>query len=97
MAFRDLFSFLVQRPKAEERVAQYVIREHGRGRSLAAILEDKYVVNRLPSPRQRARLLDRPEVLRAVGSEGAQAAKAAVGEASGPDGSAAEQEPLEHR
>jgi hypothetical protein len=84
MAFRDLFSFLFQRTKAEERVAQYVIREHSRGRPLAEILEDKYVVNRLPSAAQRARLLDRPEVLRAVGGEGVDAAKAAVAEASGP-------------
>jgi hypothetical protein len=83
MAFRDLFSFLFQRTGAEERVAQYVIREHGRGRALAEILEDKYVVNRLPSPEQRARLLDRPEVLHAVGSEGAEEAKASVTEAPG--------------
>jgi hypothetical protein len=83
MAFRDLFSFLFQRSSAEERVAQYVIREHERGRALAEVLEDKYVVNRLPSPEQRARLLDRPEVLHAVGSEKAEAAKAAVGETAG--------------
>ena len=84
MAFRDLFSFLFQRSGAEERVAQYVIREHGRGRALAEILDDKYVVNRLPSPAQRARLLDRPEILHAVGNESAQAAKTAVGDAPSP-------------
>ena len=82
MAFRDLFSFLFQRSTAEERVAQYVIREHERGRALAEILEDKYVVNRLQSPAQRARLLDRPEILHAVGNETAEAAKASVGESS---------------
>jgi hypothetical protein len=60
-----------------------VIREHGRGRGLAEILEDKYVVNRLPSPAQRARLLDRPEILHAVGNETAEAAKVAVGETAG--------------
>ena len=80
MALRDLFSFLFQRSTGEERVAQYVIREHGRGRALAEILEDKYVVNRLASPQQRARLLDRPEIVHAVGGENAQAAKAAVAE-----------------
>ena len=68
MAFRDLFSFLFQRSTSEERVAQYVVREHDRGRSLNEILEDKYVVNRLTSPEQRARLLDRPEILHAVGA-----------------------------
>ena len=81
MAFKDLFWFLFQRTTAEERVAQYVVREHGRGRALAEILEDKYVVNRLPNPEQRARLLDRPDVLQAVGGEGAQAAKTSVTDA----------------
>jgi hypothetical protein len=69
MALKDLFSFLFQSSTQEQRVAQYVIREHDRGRSLREILEDKYVVNRLASPEQRARLLDRPEVVHAVGSE----------------------------
>jgi hypothetical protein len=77
VALRDLFSFLFQRSTQEERVAQYVIREHDRGRTLAEILEDKYVVNRL-SPEQRKRLLDRPEVVQAVGRDSAEAAKAAV-------------------
>jgi hypothetical protein len=77
MALKDLFSFLFQRSSGEERVAQYVIREHDRGRTLAEILEDKYVVNRL-SPEQRKRLLDRPEVVQAVGRDTAEAAKGAV-------------------
>jgi hypothetical protein len=83
MAFKDLFSFLFQRSTAEERVAQYVIREHERGRALAEILEDKYVVNRLQSPAQRARLLDRPEIVHAVGSVQTEAAKIAVSESPG--------------
>ena len=53
-----------------------MIREHDRGRSLHDILEDKYVVNRLPSPEQRARLLDRPEIIHAVGGDMVEAAKA---------------------
>ena len=78
MAFRDLFSFLFQRSTAEERVAQYVIREHERGRALAEILEDKYVVNRL-SDEQRKRLLDRPEIIQAVGGDSVETAKASLG------------------
>ena len=62
-----MFSFLFQRSSGEERVAAYVIREHDRGRDLAEILEDRYVQNRL-TPDQRARLLDRPEVVKAVGN-----------------------------
>jgi len=78
MAFKDLFSFLFQRSTQEERVAQYVVREHDRGRPLAEILEDRYVLNRLPSADQRARLLDRPEIIQAVGGDMAEAAKASV-------------------
>ncbi|HLB03708.1 MAG TPA: hypothetical protein VJK66_01700, partial [Gaiellaceae bacterium] len=74
MALKDMFSFLFQRSVGEERVAQYVIREHDRGRTLNEILEDKYVVNRL-SAEQRKRLLDRPEILHAVGEDMAEAAK----------------------
>jgi hypothetical protein len=77
MAFKDMFSFLFQRPADEDRVAQYVIREHDRGRALHDILEDKYVVNRLPSQEQRDRLLDRPEIIHAVGGDMLEAAKAA--------------------
>lgn len=79
MALKDLFSFLFARSTQEERVAQYVIREHDRGRALSEILEDKYVVNRLQSPQQRARLLDRPEILQAVGGDMVEAAKASIG------------------
>ena len=78
MALKDLFSFLFQRSTHEERVAQYVVREHERGRPLAEILEDRYVVNRLQSPQQRARLLDRPEIVHAVGHDVAEATKAEV-------------------
>jgi hypothetical protein len=78
MALKDIFSFLFQRSTGEERVAQYVVREHDRGRPLAEILEDKYVVNRLQSPQQRARLLDRPEITRAVAADTIESAKASV-------------------
>ena len=77
MAFRDLFSFLFQRSSAEERVASYVIREHDRGRDLAEILDDRYVQNRL-NPDQRARLLDRPEVIKAIGNDTISSARQAL-------------------
>ena len=65
---RSPFSFLFAGTSTEERVAAYVIREHGRGRGLGEILEDRYVQNRL-SPRQRLRMLDRPELIQAIGDE----------------------------
>jgi hypothetical protein len=65
---RSPFSFLFGGSSADDRVAAYVIREHGRGRGLSEILEDRYVQNRL-SPQQRLRLLDRPELIQALGDE----------------------------
>jgi hypothetical protein len=65
---RSPFSFLFASSSAEDRIAAYVIREHGRGRSLNEILEDRYVQNRL-TPQQRLRLLDRPELIQALGDE----------------------------
>jgi hypothetical protein len=64
----SVFSFLQTRSQVEERLAQYVIREHKRGRPLAEILEDSYVTNR-STPEQVKRLLDRPEVVHAVGND----------------------------
>ena len=72
----NLFSFLFQRSAKEEAVAHYVVREHARGRPLREILEDHYVVNRLQSPHQRARMLDRPEIIRAFGEDDISAEKA---------------------
>jgi hypothetical protein len=65
---RNLFSFLSTRSSHEERVAAYIIREHDRGRSLAEILQDPYVRNRC-TPNEQARLLDRPDVLHAIGKD----------------------------
>ena len=71
---RNPFSFLFARSSKEERVAAYVIREHERGRALEEILDDPYVRNRL-SPQQQARLLDRDDIVRAVGHDTAAAAQ----------------------
>jgi hypothetical protein len=65
---RNPFSFLFARSGAEDRLAAYIIREHGRGRPVREILEDPYLKNRT-SEQQRARLLERPEVIRAIGQQ----------------------------
>jgi hypothetical protein len=65
---RNPFSFLFTRSSNEDRVAAYVVREHGRGRSLAEIFEDPYVRNRCTAEQQK-RLLDRPEIVHAVGDD----------------------------
>jgi hypothetical protein len=63
---RNPFSFLFAPSSKEERIAAYVIREHERGRSLAEVLDDPYVRNRA-TPNEVARILDRPEVIHALG------------------------------
>ena len=72
--FRSIYAFLFVHSSNEERVSAYVIREHERGRSLEEILSDPYVRNRL-STQQQARLLDRPDVIRAIGHDTAAAAR----------------------
>ena len=52
----------------EEALAAYVVREHRQGRSLEDILDDPYLKNRA-TDEQRLRLLERPEVIRAVGED----------------------------
>jgi hypothetical protein len=63
---RNPFSFLFARSSGEDRIAAYVIREHERGRKLDEILQDPYVRNRL-SASEQGRLLERPDVVHALG------------------------------
>jgi hypothetical protein len=67
-AIRGAFSFLSTRSQAEERIAQYIVREHHRGRPLGEILNDHYVTNRM-TPEQVKRLLDRPELVHELGDD----------------------------
>ena len=71
---RNPFSFLFARSSMEDQVAAYLMREHARGRRVDEILQDRYVQNRL-TPQQQARLLDRPEVIRALGEQTTDAAR----------------------
>jgi hypothetical protein len=52
----------------EDALAAYIIREHRSGRPLDEILDDPYLKNRA-TDEQRLRLLERPEVIRAVGED----------------------------
>ena len=76
-AVRGAFSFLSSRSQSEERIAQYVIREHHRGRPLQEILEDHYVTNRCTAE-QIERLLDRPDVLHSLGEHTVASAKSSL-------------------
>jgi hypothetical protein len=65
---RTPFSFLFPRSRKEDLVAEHIIREHHRGRSLSEILNDAYVTNRL-SPDKVERCLERPDVIHAIGED----------------------------
>ena len=52
----------------EDALAAYIVREHRSGRPLGEILEDAYLKNRA-TEEQRLRLLERPDVIRAVGED----------------------------
>ncbi len=71
---RNPFSFLFAKTAMEEQVVAYLMREHGRGRRVEEILQDRYIQNRL-TPQQRARLLDRPDVIHALGEQNVDAAR----------------------
>lgn len=52
--------------KREQYLERYVLREHRKGRPFFEILEDPYV-RAWSTPEERARLLERPGVVAAVG------------------------------
>ena len=64
--FRNPFASLFSRSSREDQLAAYVIREHKLGRTFEQILDDPYLKNRA-SELERRRLLERPDVIRAVG------------------------------
>jgi hypothetical protein len=64
--FRDVVAALFGRSRREQYLEQYVLRELGKGRTLDEVLNDRYVQNRTTTD-QRARLLDRPEIVAAAG------------------------------
>jgi hypothetical protein len=76
-AIMGAFSVLSSKSQSEERVAQYLLREHHRGRPAAEILGDPYVTNRL-TPEQVRRILDRPEVIHALGNDVAAEARTSL-------------------
>ncbi len=75
--FRNPFAFLFERSSHEDRLAAYVIREHDRGRTLDEILNDRYILNRC-TPQQVERLLDNPDLVRALGNDTLQAVRATM-------------------
>jgi hypothetical protein len=76
-ARRNPFKALFGSTRREQYVERYVLREHAKGRPFAEILEDPYV-RAWSTPQERARLLERPEVIAAIGEHAVADLKAAV-------------------
>jgi hypothetical protein len=75
--FRNLFGSVFSRSDPLDRIATYILREHERGRPLVEILDDPYVRNRA-TPEQLARLLDNPEIVRGLGKDVVERARATL-------------------
>jgi hypothetical protein len=65
---RNPFAFLFVRQRRDEYIQRYVVREYASGRPLEEILDDAYVRNRT-TDEQRARLLEEPELIAALGAQ----------------------------
>jgi hypothetical protein len=78
-----IFSFLFARSRREQYLTQYVLREHARGRALQEVLDDPYVRNR-STPEERARLLEQPDVIAAIGDQAAADLQFALADARKP-------------
>jgi hypothetical protein len=63
---KEPFRFLSASSRRDDFLARHLLREHARGRPLAEILDDAYIRNR-STPEARRRLLERPEVVEALG------------------------------
>jgi hypothetical protein len=74
---RNPFAFLFATTEREQYLERYVLREHKRGRPFAEILDDPYIRNR-STPEQRARLLELPNVVAAIGEHAVADLRAAL-------------------
>lgn len=69
MSIKDEVAKLIGSESAgHKRLIEYVVRQLGAGRDMAAVLDDPYVTNRSTHMDRRA-LLEEPEVIEASGAE----------------------------
>jgi hypothetical protein len=68
LRFRGPFRSLFGTSRREHYLERYVLREHRKGRPLAEILDDPYI-RAWSTQEERARLLERPSVVAAIGEQ----------------------------
>jgi hypothetical protein len=64
---RNPLSFFFAATKREQYLEQYLLREYRKGRSIAETLDDPYIRG-WSTPDERAKLLERPNVVAEIGS-----------------------------
>jgi hypothetical protein len=80
---KNPLAFLFAHSSREDYVVRYVLREHARGRPLSEILEDPYV-RAWSTPAERRRLLERPELVAALGEHSVAELRRMAAEGRGP-------------
>jgi hypothetical protein len=75
--WRNPFKSLFAPTRRDQYVERYVLHEHLKGRAFAEILEDPYV-RAWSTPQERARLLERPKLVAALGDHAIADLKAAI-------------------
>ena len=75
--WRNPFKSLFAPTRREQYVERYILREHRKGRAFAEILEDPYV-HAWSTPEERARLLQRPTLVEALGENAIADLRAAI-------------------
>jgi hypothetical protein len=75
---RNPLAFLFAHSRREDYLVRYVLREYSRGRPLGDILEDPYVCA-WSTAAERGRLLERPEVVAAIGEHNVEELRRLVG------------------
>ena len=65
---KNPLAFLFGHSRREDYLVRYVLREHAHGRPLSEILGDPYV-RAWSTPAERRRLLERPELVAALGEQ----------------------------
>lgn len=74
--------------RREQYVERYLLREHKKGRPFVEILGDPYV-RAWSTPEERARLLERPKIVAAVGEQTLAGLRSALATAPGSAGTTA--------
>lgn len=87
---KNPFASLFNSSRSEQYLTRYVLRETAKGRSLDEVLTDPYIRNR-STPEERARLIEQPEIVKAIGASRVDELERALDGRKTPAGAASQQ------